>query len=108
MSLMNRDSDLRDLAARQHNLIGRRQASALGIDATQGRRMRAGPDWRPHTGRVLRLDGQAPSRGEVVMAALLDDGGQAWASHTTGAWWWGIPSYRPRPVQIVRTSRTNE
>jgi very-short-patch-repair endonuclease len=105
---MQLDDRLRELATTQHNLIGRRQVASLGIDATQWRRMRAGPDWQFVTDRVLRLVGAAPSRGETVMAAVLDDGGRAWVSHSTAVWWWGVPGYRATPVQIVRTSRTNE
>jgi hypothetical protein len=104
---MQMDPALRDLAARQHNLISRRQAATLGIDATQWRRMRAGPLWVPVTDRVSRLTGAAPSRGETVMAAVLDDGGRVFTSHASGAWWWGVPGYRASPVHIVRTSYTN-
>jgi len=105
---MQMDPALRDLAARQHNLVGRRQATTLGLDATQWHRMRAGPDWSAVTDDVLRLVGAAPSRGEVLMAAVLDDGGQVHGSHSSGAWWWGVPGYRPVPVHLVRTSYTNE
>jgi hypothetical protein len=104
---MQYDDELRALAARQHNLIARSQARELGCAGPQWRRVRDGPAWTPITPQVLRLKGAAPSRGEAVLAAVLDDGGRAHASHTTGAWWWGVQGFGPRPLQIVRTSRTN-
>ena len=63
--------------------------------------------WVPVTDRVVRLRGGAPSRGERLAAALLDDDLDASVSHTTAVWWWGIPGFRAGLVQLARTAKSN-
>jgi len=103
---MRHDDDLRDLAARQHNLVSRADALALGLDDVAWRRAASSGQWVRVAPRVLRVAGAAPARGESVMAAALDVGLDARVSHSTAAAWWGLPGFRLSPVHLVRTRQT--
>jgi very-short-patch-repair endonuclease len=54
---MELDLELRAVAERQHSVIARRQARALGATSEHLRRRVESPDWESLTSRVLRLVG---------------------------------------------------
>jgi very-short-patch-repair endonuclease len=95
------DLDLFRLSERQHNHIARRQARDLGFDRwALAHRIRRG-DWTPVSPRVLRRTGAALDLEGPLMAAVLDAGPDAMASHEAAAWLWGLPGFGPT-VDVTR------
>lgn len=83
----------RELSARmrgQYSLIGRKELRALGVDSrSEARRVAAGELIR--MGRnVLRSSSSTPSGLQTLMAACIEAGPAAVASHRSAAWLWGI------------------
>jgi very-short-patch-repair endonuclease len=104
---MRDDRRLSEIAAAQHNMLGWRQARDAGVRSQEWSRMIGGPLWTPVSDRVVRLRGGAPSRGERLAAALLDDDLGASVSHASAVWWWGVPGFRAGLVQLARTAKSN-
>jgi very-short-patch-repair endonuclease len=99
---MQLDTELRALAERQHGVIARRQARAVGANSEHLRRRIESPDWEAVTSRVLRLVGSPQTFRQRCMAATLDlDAGGA-VSHESAAALWRLPGF---PICAVHVSR---
>lgn len=90
---MQRDHDLRRLAARQQALVSWDQARAIGFSREALRHRIARGDWHRLTARVLGLAGAPPDERRRVMAATLDAGGGAAAGRRSGAALWQVPGF---------------
>lgn len=102
--------DLDAIASRQHGLVTRRQLRDIQFPSVRVRR------W-VQTGRltqiysnVFSLPGSVPTPHRNVLACVLETGTDAWASHTTAAWLWGLSGFEATPVNVVvnRHSRHHE
>jgi very-short-patch-repair endonuclease len=87
-------------------LVGRRQARQLGVRSHELLRLADSGLWEFAAPRVLRLVGSPAVRGQSLLTSVLDVDGPALASHQAGAWWWGLPGFRPSPAQLVTTSNS--
>ena len=96
------DAVLRELAERQHGVVGRAQARAAGASREALRNRVAAGSWVALTPRVLRLAGRPPSFAQRCMVAALDAGQGAVISHTTAACLWELPGFGPGPVHVSR------
>jgi very-short-patch-repair endonuclease len=96
------DQLMRQWAVRQHGLVSRDQFVEHGIDPRAARRRVASRHWDEVTQRVLRLVGSAPTDQQRVMAAVLDAGRGAVASHRTAAAVWGLGGRGRRPLEVSR------
>ena len=90
---MTVDDFIRETAAAQYGLVGRRQIRGFGGTRTQishrlGKGMIAAL-----TPEVLELVGSPPSDGKTAMAAVLDGPPGAVLSHTSAAAWWDLPGF---------------
>ena len=96
------DRAARDLARRQHGVVGDRQADALGLGARHRMtRLRSGA-WEKIGSRAYVLAGVPLTDRAMAMAAVLDVRGDAYLSHTSAAWLWGIPGFDLRPIHVAR------
>jgi very-short-patch-repair endonuclease len=99
---MNLDDRLHDLAARQHGLVTRHQATSLGASQEAVlHRLRKGA-WSPVGLRVLRAAGSVPTPKQELMAAVLDASSGAVASHEAAAALWSLPGFPPGPLDVTR------
>lgn len=99
---MQLDTELRTLAERQHGVIARRQARALGAGSEHLRRRVESPDWEALTSTVLRLIGSQRTFRQRCMAATLDTGAGAAVSHESAAALWRLPGFRSGPLHVSR------
>jgi hypothetical protein len=90
---MSVDDYIRQTAANQYGLVGRRQLRADGTTRTQIAHRISKGTLAPLTPEVLELVGTPPSEGKVAMAALLDGPPGAVLSHTSAAAWWDLPGF---------------
>lgn len=91
-----------ELAARQHGVIGREQALALGM--TRGevdRRVRSGR-WQACGRAAYRIPGSVPTWEQRLMAQVLATGTGAAASRRSAAALWKLPGFRPGPVEVTQ------
>ncbi|HSL60133.1 MAG TPA: type IV toxin-antitoxin system AbiEi family antitoxin domain-containing protein [Acidimicrobiales bacterium] len=94
---------IRRLAEHQLGLLSRTQATELGLDHwAVARRMASGELDEPRPG-VLRIAGSPRTDAQLVAVELMAAGPDAAVSHTTAAWWWGVPGFGPRPVHVTRS-----
>jgi len=93
---------VRELAERQHGVVGRRQLWERGIvDDDLHHRIERGMLVRV-SADVLRLAGSTVTDASVAMAGVLDSPGTAYLSHRSAAAWWGLPGFSiDRPVHTV-------
>lgn len=101
---MDLDTGMRRFAERQHGVIARRQARALGAGRNQLRRRADSPDWDEVTPAVLRLVGSPRTFRQRAMAATLDAGAGAAVSHESAAALWRLPGFRPGPMHVSRVA----
>lgn len=109
---MHDDTELRNLAARQHCLVAKRQAFALGYASDDLIHRLERGEWKPYSSRVLILSGTPILDNQRLMGALLHVGDDAYFSHDTALALWGLPGFdlteihliRPRPGRTQRTS----
>ena len=88
------------LAARQHGLISRTQALALGLTRRAIDTRVASDRWRPiHRGVYLAIPLE-PSWHQRLMAAVLVGGPSAVASHRSAAALWKLDGIRSAPIEI--------
>ncbi len=99
---MQLDTELRVLAERQHGVIARRQARALGAGSEHLRRRIESPDWEALSSRVLRLVGSRRTFRQRCMAATLDLGAGGAVSHESAAALWRLPGF---PIGAMHVSR---
>lgn len=100
---MGSESDLSELAERQHGLLSVRQLRAAGLsDAAIRHRRRSGRLVRLSP-RVLKIAGSADTPAQRAMSATLDVSGAAVALWSAAALW-GLPGFELEPVHVL-TSR---
>jgi hypothetical protein len=86
------DDFIRETAASQYGLIGRRQIRGFGGTRTQVSHRVGKGMLSALTPEVLELVGSPPSDGKTAMAAVLDGPPDAVLSHTSAAAWWDLPA----------------
>lgn len=64
-------------------------------------RLRSGA-WEKIGSRAYVLAGVPLTDRAMAMAAVLDVRGDAYLSHTSAAWLWGIPGFDLRPIHVAR------
>ena len=92
---------LAGVARHQHGLFTRAQARAAGIDRNGLLRFEGVGVFERQTARVFRFAGSAPGPYTLVLAAVLDAGKRAVASHLTAASLWGVPNLRSSPIHVA-------
>lgn len=97
---MHSDHDLRQLAEQQHGAVSREQCRELGFDHDGIRADRRA--WEPMSPRVLHLVGAPRTDLLAVMAAVLDAGRGACASHRTAAGLWRLPGFHLHDREVSR------
>lgn len=95
-------STLGALAEEQHGLLTRSQARHLGMSPAAEGRARAAGALDAVTARVLRLAGTPPTFPQRCLAAVLDAGPGAVASHVTAAALWQLPGFAAGAIHISR------
>jgi hypothetical protein len=91
---------------RQHSLVRRSELRLLGVSAKVEQAKVDKGEWQ-RTGRVIRLAGAPATPYQRLMAACLEAGPTAVASHQSAAWLWGLASCPDRPAIIIgRNSAT--
>ena len=99
---MGFEEAIRELAEKQHGVIGRRQLWQRGLtDQILKHRLETGMLVSLSAG-VLRLGGAPMTDGVLAMAGVLDSPGSAYLSHRSAAAWWGLPGFTiDRPVHTI-------
>lgn len=90
-----------ELAASQHGLVTRAQLRARGVDHRRVSRWLAKGMLRKVDVNTMAIAGAPETPMQAVMAAVLETGHDASASHTTAAAIWGIAGFRLKPVHVV-------
>lgn len=98
---MDADLLLRQLAAIQHGLVTRAQASCSGVDSDAVDHRCNRGEWIPLGHRVLRAVSSADSVEQRALAAVLDAGEGAALSHHSAASWWGLPGFELTPTEVT-------
>jgi hypothetical protein len=98
---MNHEGGMRELAATQHGLVSYEQARFLGLRSDDIRRLLASTRWQGAAPRVLRAAGAPLTDGQRLLAAVLDVGRDAVASHESAAWWWEVPGFGLHLAQVT-------
>jgi very-short-patch-repair endonuclease len=99
---MDRDTELRRVAARQYALVTLTQAHELGLTWDGWHSRQATGDWAPVTKRVMRLVGAPAHPFEPLMLGVLDGGPGTVVNRRAAAWLWGLPGFGPCRVQVSR------
>jgi hypothetical protein len=99
------EAAMRALAERQHGVLSRAQLRKLGASREALRSRVRSPAWQLVSPQVVRLAGSRQTFQQNCMAAVLDAGGSAVASHRTAAALWSLPGFAPDEVHVSR-SRT--
>lgn len=99
-------TEMRELQLRfasQHGLVSREQLRLLGVSsAVEAERVRRG-EWQRAGAKVVRLAGSPRTPAQRLMAACLEIGPSAVASHQSAAWLWGLlPEPRRHAVTVAR------
>ena len=95
-----------DLAGAQHGLVARSQLRELGFSHQAISRLFRSTAWVPVTQQVLRSAGSPTSLEQMVLTAILDQGGDAALSHLSAAAWWGLTGCSLTPLNLVTTRKT--
>lgn len=102
---MDADRILADIASAQYSVITRQQATDFGVSRRAiEHRLAMGRLLRMHAG-VYRLNGQAGSWHQTLMAAVLAAGSGAAASHRGAAFLHGLKGIDPRSEVSVAAGR---
>jgi hypothetical protein len=88
---MSADDAIRELAASQHGMVAWVQLRSAGISRSAIRHRLQRGTLCPVTPGVLRLAGTPASPEQELMAAVLDAGPTAAASHEAAACLWELP-----------------
>jgi very-short-patch-repair endonuclease len=91
--------DIRVLAEAQHGVVSRVQTREIGLSIEQP--FNRG-EWEALSPRVIRLVGAPRTPRTEVMAAVLDAGTGAAASHRTAAALWGLTGFDLVPPEVTR------
>src|SRR5262245_25810109 len=100
---MSIDSRISSIAAQQHGLVVRRQLDGRNREALL-RRIDAAV-LRPITDDVLAVAGAPRTDKQRVMAAVLDAGEGAVASHRTAGALWNLPGFGFDRLEVTRSER---
>lgn len=96
-----RNESIWALASEQHGMVARWQLRDAGIDARAvAGRVRAGL-LVPVSKRILRLSGAPDTEWARLVAAVLEPGPGATASHRAASAVWGVPGYRLVPATVT-------
>jgi len=95
------DRRIIELAERQHGLVARAQALALGTSRSAWRRWLASDDWQPVTARVVRRAGAPRTDEQRILASTLHVGLDAVITGSTALALWGVPGWNPSPVHVL-------
>jgi hypothetical protein len=91
----------------QLGLIRRSELRLLGVSAAVERTKLAEGEWQRVGRRVIRLAGSPATSEQMLLAACLEAGPNALASHRSAAWLWGLAPCSDRPaITIGRNSPT--
>ncbi|MBW3668901.1 MAG: hypothetical protein KY443_06775 [Actinobacteria bacterium] len=102
---MNADLMLRNLAATQHGVVSLPQARGAGLTRAAIRHRTAKGLWRP-VGSLFVVSGSPESFEQRLMAAVLDAGADAVASHEAAAVLWELPGFSPGSLDVTRPRTT--
>jgi hypothetical protein len=92
---------------RQHSLLRRSELRLLGVSARVERAHVVRGEWQRMGRHVIRLAGSPATPEQRLMAACLEAGPTAIASHQSAAWLWGLAPPPDRPaITIGRNSPT--
>jgi hypothetical protein len=94
---------LNALAEAQHGLATRAQARGLGFSDDAVVRLARSSGWEAVTRRVLGRRGAPHTQGRMLMAAVLDAGGDAALGYACGGRWWGLRGCSLTPVFLATT-----
>jgi hypothetical protein len=88
----------------QYGVITRSQLRAFGVGNAQVRRRLASGEWELLTAKVLRLAGSIVVPEQELLAACLEAGPTAMASHLSAAWLWRFAEVPGRhDISVART-----
>ena len=90
------------LARSQHGVVGVGQANEAGLDHRRRTTRRRSGALEPIGDRVFLLAGVPITDRAKAMAAVLDVRGDAYLSHTSAAWLWGLPGFDLDVVHVGR------
>ena len=83
-------------------MLARWQLHELGVNRNVIRNAVAHGRWELASAHVVRLAGVPRTDRQAVMAAVLDCGPTAVASHRCAAWLWGLPGFTAVPAEVSR------
>jgi very-short-patch-repair endonuclease len=92
-------------ASQQHGLFTRAQADSFEVDKRMIARRVARGEWRLVTSRVIAVHGAPLTDLQLVMAAVLDAGRGAIASHQTAAAFWDLSGFSLTPPHVIEPRR---
>lgn len=100
--------DLMNVAARQHGVIGQHQLDAFAPSRSAARHEVAKPQWEAIGPTTFRSSGSPETDLQKLMAAVLDAGPGAVASHPSSASLWSVPGFDllPSHVTLMRATTT--
>jgi len=104
---MSQRGDVAEIVKRQDGLITRQQAIHAGITADALRGLRARGEWTTVLPQVYRVVESHPTPESRLRAVSLWAGHPACVSGIAAAYWWGLVTVPPHPVEITipRTRR---
>lgn len=102
MVVMDEMRILRSVAERQHGVVSRAQCRLAGADRLAVRHSIARGEWARLSPRVLCLVGAPITDRSALMAAVLDAGNRAAASHRAAAALWRIPGFDLSLLDVSR------
>jgi len=101
------DDQLYELAERQHGLVARYQLHDLPPTRQAMHQRLHTSKWEHVTDHVARLRGSPRTKGQKVLAAVLDAGRDAALSHQSSGSWWGLAGCSLEPLHVTTTSRSS-
>lgn len=102
MAGMDEMQRLRAVAEQQHGVLSRSQCRAQGAGECAVRMGRRRGEWERVTPRVVRLVGAPRTERSALMAAVLDAGPGAAASHRSAAALWGLSGFHLTDLDVSR------
>jgi hypothetical protein len=97
---------LRSLAERQHGVVERAQARALGVERRRLARRVVSGECRWLTPDVLVFSAAPRTPNQVAMAAVLAAGPGAALADEAALAWWGLPGFELEPAVVVTPRRS--
>jgi len=103
--------DLRRLepfALEHHGLVSRSAAAGLGISTSSWYRAIESHLLEPVSKNVVRLIGVPITREQRILAAVWSAGSDAFASHRSAAYLWGVDRPAGDPIDVMLSKRSRE